>query len=534
MSIEVNFGSKRIVEPGVYAQTKGATTIKPSNFPFGNVLLIDTGKGAGWGGGAGINGELAKGLNSVYSFDGLSDFRNFMKGGEIWDYSEYIFNPLRGAGAPQSVSIVRAADTTAAKIALTFGAIGNVTFIAKNEGTVGNGVKNTAADDIYKGYAATVRVSDEDPAKFVVEFFQGTYSGETTGGYIYGRLSKEIVKSVKVAQSPSISTIEELITWAQTDNSLNKAFKLATGGAVAGAIVAGDVVSLKLATGGTETYTPAALDLVLEAVREFGNTFFLSTDYGADAGNASNLKILDHILTDSEFDKFLIVGAGIDDTQLQLSMDTAKSYDSARVIVVHGGNFRIDNTTGRTIELPAIYHAANVAGRLGGLAPEEPITFKSLRIDNFIHELTVKERVKALQAGVLHSRNVVGMGNVVNQGINTLQNNSNQEILPDGTSFEISIMSIGAQLNKELILNLRPLFVGGNRGRVTREDVKSFVESYLLSKSSKGDGESTLIIKSENITVELSQGSYAINYNYVPNGPINKLFVTGFMLDTNL
>lgn len=642
MSIVVNFGGKKIVEPGVYARTKGGVTARPNNFPFGNVMIIDTGSGAGWGGGSGVSGELASGLDAVYAFQNPNDIRNFLKGGMLWDASEFLFNPLVGAPAPETVYVARAAQTTGARITLPL-TNGQVSFIARNEGKVGNGRKDeklakayikidggtvvaaatmtitadaiAIADGIVstgnspaefkqqlveainagtnthgytaktegldlavsapantgsagnalaisvtgtvtatpapafsggvdgvrliKGYGAELKVSEDDATKFIIDIHQGSFNGKTPNGYLYGRLEESGVVPLLVARSPEFSTIDEVIAWASTNYNFNSAFKLADDYTQAngGTIEAGDVTgSMVLATGGTENYRPEDLDTLLQVIRELENTYFLCDKFGDEAKSAQNLKILNHIVNDAEFDKFMVVGGGLDETKFSgsehSSIEVAKFYDSARVVVVHSGNYREDSITGRREILPSFYHAANVAGRIGGLEPQIPLTFKALRITNFIHNLGIKDREKALQAGVLHNRYVPGIGHVINQGINTLQKNT-QEINPDGTSFEISIMSIGAQLNKELVLNMRPLFVGGNRGQVTPADVKSFVEGYLLSKTQQ-DGESSLIIKYENVTVRLDQGAYTVEYGYVPNGPINKIFVTGFMLDTNL
>jgi hypothetical protein len=80
---------------------------------------------------------------------------------------------------------------------------------------------------------------------------------------------------------------------------------------------------------------------------------------------------------------------------------------------------------------------------------------------------------------------------------------------------------------------MRPLFIGNNIGTITPADVKSFVESYLISRTAT-DSTDNLIINFKNVTVRLIQDYYDVKYGYVPNGPINKIFVTGFMLDANL
>jgi hypothetical protein len=173
-----------------------------------------------------------------------------------------------------------------------------------------------------------------------------------------------------------------------------------------------------------------------------------------------------------------------------------------------------------------------VCGRLGGLLPQTSITFKGLRARTWRHQLTKAERETALQAGVLHNRFVPNLGYVVNQGINSLQKNT-MMVNPDGSSAEISIMRIAEQLNKELVLNMRPIFVGQNLNTASPADVKAFVEGYLSNKTAT-KLQDNLIISFEKVVVTQTQDYYQVTYNFVPNSPLNKIFVTGFIIDANL
>jgi hypothetical protein len=641
----VNFKGKRVVEPGVYAQIKSGIPAKPNNFSFGNLAIIDTGKGKQWGGGSGINGTFDNGVNSIYSFDDVDDFKSFVKGGLFHDLADYIFNPLNGSNGPENVQFLRACTTTPAKISYEFNSTANggkVTFLCKNEGEVGNGftdetlatatirigttvsdpltagdvlvlkvgaltignftttsnsmsealsglnnsvnngtsgytskiqgtslvvyskpntvvVANTlvtletngtvtynglftgylAGTMLTRGYGAIMKVSDLDATKFNISFYEGTFAGYTDGGNSINGLTESQSLPVLITVSEDFNNIDTLIQWAKNDFIFNKIFKLdddylQTGD---GTVVVGDLnANLNLAKNGTSVYNAADLDRLLEDIRELQNTFFLSDRFGDDARGVVNLKILNHIKNDAEFDKFLIIGGGTDetkfDTGINSSIEIAKFFDTTSVIVVHSGETRYNQYTGQKEKLPSIYHAANFVGRLGGLEPQVPATFKALKIAEFNHPLGLKQREKALKYGVIHNRTVPGIGNVVNQAVNTLQNNS-QLINQDGTSPEISIMRIGGQLNKELILNMRPLFVGNNWGKASPADVKTYIEGYLLGKTVTSN-QDNLILSFKNVTVRLIDDYYDIKYGFVPNGPINKLFVTGFMLDANL
>lgn len=650
MATVVSFKGKKIIEPGVYAQIKSGIPARPSNFSFGDLMIIDTGSNKGFGGGSGVSGEFANGLNSVYGFNDVDDFKDFVKGGLMFDLADYIFNPLNGASGPETVYIARAATTVPAEIEFIFAGVGGagggiMKLKCKNEGSVGNGYKDeirakatlridpttiTAIGDnielvvntldvvasmnitslspsvikaefvdlinsttdynaeiqggdiiliapkgsgdtlngisvelstdiqfpagylssldggengtkVVEGYGAQMKVSPDDNTKFIVEFYQGSYNGYSPEGNHYGGLEPKQTKPVFIASSPEFDNIDTLIQWAKTDFALRKVFELDENWVINGdgSVVTADLTTysdINLAKGGSENYNMADLDKLLTNIRELNNTFFLCDKYGEDARSPENQKIFNYMQNDSEFGKFMVVGGGLDETKFEgssnSSIEVAKYYDDTKVIVVHSGIKEEIYNTGTFAKLPSIYHAANFAGRLGGLEPQTPATFKALKAKTFNHSLGIREREKALQAGVVHNRFVPGIGNVVNQAINTLQRNT-QLINPDGTSFEISIMRIGAQLNKELTLNMRPLFVGNNRGVITAADVKSFVEGYLLSKTAT-DTEDNLIISFKNVSVRLVEDYYDIKYGFIPNGPINKLFVTGFMLDSNL
>ena len=89
MSTVVNFHGKNCIEPGSYAATVYNPTSVVNVAEFGNVMIIDTGLSLAtvngtateFAGGSGVNGDLAKGLKSVYEFDNYEDFLAFMGGG---------------------------------------------------------------------------------------------------------------------------------------------------------------------------------------------------------------------------------------------------------------------------------------------------------------------------------------------------------------------------------------------------------------------------------------------------------------------
>ena len=178
--------------------------------------------------------------------------------------------------------------------------------------------------------------------------------------------------------------------------------------------------------------------------------------------------------------------------------------------------------------MPAIYLAANIIGMAAGGQPQTPLTFKRCGFDAFVYDLKKKERIKALQAGIMHVRNVNGYW-CVNQGVTTLQDNK-QTYAKDGQSMEFSIALIKAQLNKELVLEGEQRFVGQTASEASPESVKNFTEAKLASFVATPQN-NNLILNWKNVAVKVKNSDYTITYDFTPNVPVNKLFFVGNVLD---
>lgn len=231
----------------------------------------------------------------------------------------------------------------------------------------------------------------------------------------------------------------------------------------------------------------------------------------------------------------MVVGGGNNELKFDQSggsIEIAQTFNSPYAIVCHSGYKEKKMFTPNDKNRSSLYHAAAVLGRIAGLQPQTSATFKTLKIKKWNHQLTQAQREKALQAGVLHNRFVPNLGHVINQAINTLQKNT-QLYNADGSSHEISIMRIAEQLNKELVLNMRPIFVGQNLNTASATDIKAFVEGYLFSKTATQTNDN-LIVRFEKVSVVQKQDYYEISYCFVANSAVNKLFITGFMIEPNL
>jgi len=544
MATVVNFQGKNYVEPGAYAAIVYNPTSVANVAEFGNVMIIDTGLSLNtvgatqfeFAGGSGINGELAKGLKSVYEFTSYEDFLAFMGGGLVGDIAEKIFTPRAGVlGAPK-LYYTRAATTTAAKIDLPLAAEGDpipkLTFTCKNEGKAGNGV---ASDGVLKaGYAAKI-IAGSATGTFRVQVLKGQFAGQDAAGEPFGAYSLAAAPVNILAESEDLETLQEAYDWANANKIINSAFKVTMTGDGTTDLV---VVAQTLATGGTTTYLDTGnYAAVLEAISELDITFFLCTNLNAGSGAGVDVNTNGKLFTylkgeDVKFTEFMVVAGGKDDTDLfgesNCSEAIAKYYDSEQVIVVHGSPVVERKDKNGTKALEPIYLAADIIGMAAGAAPQTPLTFKRTGYSSFVYDLKKKERVKALQAGILHVRNISGYW-CVNQGINTLQDNL-MTVAPDGQTFEISIALIKAQINKELIIEGERRYTGQTVAQASPEAVKNFTETKLASFVAT-PGNDNLIVSWGNVKVSAKNGDYRVTYDFVPNVPLNKLFFVGNMLD---
>ena len=539
MATIVNFHGKNYIEPGAYAVSVYNPTSVANVAQFGNVMIIDTGlsktsDGYEFSGGSGIKGELYQGLKSVYEFENYEDFLSFIGGGPIGDIAQKLFEPMAGARGCPKLYYTRAAATTAARITLTLAEGKNLTLICKNEGITGNGV---VSDGTLKlGYGAKIVAGTDDVSKFKLQVYQGSFMGVDADGESYGAKSFDNAPQYLIAESDEFDQIADLVNWCKNSKAILSNFQVSTSGTMTGDLSA---ISLQLAQGGTTDYTDStAYATVLEAITELDVTFFLCTNTTVTGGTdaATNGKLFTFLKNEAKFTEFMVVpgGSGDDDLLNTLTKTTgtsqaiAKYYDSEQVVVVHGAPVVTRKDGNGTKELSPIYLAATIIGMAAGGAPQTPLTFKRTGYDNFKYDLKKKEREKALQAGIMHVRNVNGRW-VINQGVTTLQDNK-MTYAQDGQSLELSIALIKAQLNKELIIDASDRFTGGNVGTVSPETVKNFAETKLQSMTVVS-GEDNLIINWKNVKVVAKNTDFFCTYEFTPNVPLNKVFFTGTVLD---
>ena len=552
MATKFTFDNKVAALPGVYSTIKSGIKNIPAALSYGNILIIDSGGGATFGGGAGISGTLAQGANSVYEFDNLRDFQNFTKGGYYWLLATPLFQPAPGEQGVSKIYWAKAAATVAAEMTFqpTGGGSAGGTFVVqcKDEGVIGNGVETSSV--LTKGYCYTFVAGEIDTAKFILKFWVGTYKGAADDSIAYDGIAQANCKPLLIAKSPEFSNIQEVFDWAATDYNFNTLFKVKTATKTGtGAVTAADLSAItgnRLATGGTETYNTTHLGTVLDTVKDLDYTFVLADKHGVTAStdnmqSAENGLIFAHIVNEAKFDKFMVIGGGKDSTQFDQgtlsSVAASNYYNSDKVIVVHGGVKKVSQLTGSGFrEFDSQYKAAVVLGRIAGIAPQIPITFKNINIDGELHVINDKQKRKALDEGVLvtYYDDDFQFYSVL-QGVNSLQNNT-YLVNADGTSYSIQLRRIVSQINKEILINAKRDLLGQrygvNRNTLSSETLRNWTVDYLRSKVATSTIDNLIIdFPSDKVNVEINQDAYFVRYAFVPNGEITKLLFTGTMID---
>ena len=513
-------------------------------------MVIDNGSGATFGGGSGINGELANGANAIYRFSRLAEYQSFLKGGIFWKAADALFKPglnstIQGAS---EVLHVKAATTTAATMTFTAtgGGSNGGTFKVKprDEGVIANGVQTGTGSSAHldKGYGFTIETGVKDTAKWILKIWLGTWKGDYTDSIAYDEIAKADTKPELVIQSPEFDNIQTLLDWGATQ-AFNAQFYLDPTSAIAGdgSVTSTDISSLsgyQLASGATETYATTDLDTVLTAIQDIDYAILLNDQYGTtNYDSAYSTKMFTHLRDTAKFMKFMFIGGGANEDEFSAtdgSLDIAAYFDDIHAIVVHGNVKKVSQASSDGFRYwNTLIHSAYAAGRTAGLAPQIPLTNKSLNIDGVVHPMTKVEKEQAVEGGVLctNYNEYTGTFNVV-QGINSLQNNT-YLINADTTSFSIQIMRIVSQINRELVINANSELLADERGvnvnTLNSGTLINWTKNYLQGKIATLE-QDNLIISYDNVTVTKNQDAYFVSYEIVVNGEITKIFFTGYLL----
>jgi hypothetical protein len=177
-----------------------------------------------------------------------------------------------------------------------------------------------------------------------------------------------------------------------------------------------------------------------------------------------------------------------------------------------------------------------VAGREAGLAPQDPITQKTIDIVGWGSDAsyTLPQRERAVLSGVTMAQPEDNGTWAIMSGWNTLQPPNDQVLInsdPQGTSAMMVILRIDGALDKLIRAWGKPLGLGGGRnlGQLSEAVVLSAWKSFWDSQLPTGQNTNTLIITyiPSSLSVVLEDGvRWRLTAEYKPNSEITQTFVT--------
>lgn len=542
MASTVIFNNRQITLPGAYSTIVSGENNPARNLDYGKVLIIDTGVfGTGFGGGAGINGTISQGQDAIYTFDNISDFRSFVKGGMYWKIAEALFTPDPSNPAAVGVSeilFVRAAKTTPAKLTFTSTDGGTFAVQTLDEGTVANGV--LTGTNLSTGYGFMITPGVEDTSKWIMSFYVGSYTGTASDGLPYGEISAAAAEPRLVVQSPEFDNIKTLIEWAQTDSTFAQAFQLDSTSEAKGegTVSEPDVTDLlnvyTPAAGGTETYNQTNFEAVLDQIVGLNYSFIFMDQFGDNANSALTKAYITHMNNAAKFPHFLFVGGYNVAADYSKSIELAQGFDSSYIQVTHGEvGLASDIAPQKYRWWTVMYNLCAQLGRTAGKEPMIPVTNKSIGVDRVRHILTESEQKKALKYGLLVTVKNDYLGKfVVLQGVNTLQDNANL-FNAKGQSYSIQFMRIVAQINTELVVNAEIDLLGQENGvnanTLSAGAIKDWTVAYLQSRTATNETDN-LLLAFQDVVVTRKEDAWFTTYKIRVNNEITKLFFTGFLI----
>ena len=546
------FDGRIIKLPGAYSTIRGVASPTLSITPWSKCLIINTDARTGWGGS--IYGELTKGGDAIYRLRSLGQAQSFLKSGYLWNIMTPLFNPSRTGGLGASeLYYANALTTTAAKMTPVF-TTGSIEIKCRDEGPMGNAVINATTGKLVSGYAMSIDPSERgDPSKFVVRFWLGEFKGMHTDGLPFEDWEQNYTRPLVVAKSPEVKSIAEFVAWAQRNDDFNFGFVISEGW-VDGPITNTDAVNnvLVKATGGTASYSSTGLLELFDLMKSLDFNVILSTSAQIDPADPPtdpwamlstgiNNYLQGFVMNGTKYGKKYLAIPGVSTgnaSDLIPNIAAARNWNSEYVWLIHGSP-RI--TSGMSPsgfrEFGSLYMTAAVVGRILGLPPQVPGTFKDLAIDGLSGPIKEASRLllpgkeDALDAGVLA---VVYDEELryftILRAINTLQKNQTLQN-EDGSTFSIQISRICTQINTDLAINAKVEVFGGNTGAnantVSTERLRLWTERFLQSKTAT-PMQDNLILWASNVNTERRGDSLWTTYTFGTNTEIAFAFFTGF------
>ena len=499
---------------------------------------------SGYSIGTSVAGESRLKQDFMYEFfDSAAEkaSKDFVKGGLFYDLIYNLFHP-----EPTTLGIKElcyAESKESAPALHTFNFIGGTRLTQKtlDEGLNANGDITTVTGKLTKGYGMKLIAGKTDIAKYIIQYYVGTYRGADSNGYLYSQqtVTDAAESPTLLFESDEFSNISEFLIWANGSEYYKSYFEVdSTNTDLTGILASGDITKyagVNPFLGATENFSSAALTALLSEIKEYDYTFLLPLEYEDNAAGSNNLALLSYILNDRIGSKptLHVGGQNVKENRgSRISTDSTTSVGAAKLLasqfatVYHGGIFQTDKVTPSIqVPKPSLYFAAKAVGYRAGQNPQDTLTYKTLgitKVQDILNNRTDRENL--IQFGVCILREVDGLGLVVDDDINTLQGDKNKNYMnPDGSSYKNMSVQIKEYLIKSLINKFRKEFIGTTSVKYPTSLLKTNLATFLSDMVASG-----LIVSWRNIVItKLAIDTY-VEFEYQEPVENNKLFILAY------
>lgn len=278
--------------------------------------------------------------------------------------------------------------------------------------------------------------------------------------------------------NPNNSDLYAVYRWVNDTSELVSAAR-ETGAAGKGEAPPANIAWTYL-TGGTDgSMTTALFNDALSAIRpENVQILFPGTENSAYHA-AAMADCLD------EGTRFAVCGGAVGETVAQAKA-RAFALNAQYAVLCYPGVYKFKLDGSGTELLSPLYTAALVAGVIAGSPVQEPPTMNQINCQGLEKDLTKLEREDLINGGVLSIKRVEGLGYVITQGVNTIQNNLSLWNQADDSTPEICLFRIRTQMQREWDLEAYKQFVGGASTGVSLQDAETFAKSNFQRWEKEG------------------------------------------------
>lgn len=272
-------------------------------------------------------------------------------------------------------------------------------------------------------------------------------------------------------------------------------------------------------TGGTAGATPSSWATLFDKLSNFD--IFYIVPLTSDASiHAELLTHIEEMSGNIGKERRGIVGGAINESVTDV-IQRSRELSSARMQVVYGGFYDIDNATKQSTLYPPYMLAAQHAGRAAGLDDGEPATHDVYRMSAPEFQLERDDIAQLIDGGVLAFEYVLGRTSSESAYTRLVWDLTTDTTHDDSVHVERATGALADSINREIREALDAMLTGKRAGNTDVTSAKNRVISILQERQRKEH-----IVAFKGVTVEKEGTVTTVDYNVAPSEPNNFTLIT--------